>query len=149
MKQTLKKLIHEALTLFLTRLYQSTQTQMDSIFIIFSYWASRTRNANNSQTIPWNVFKNADSDSVDLRQSWDFAFLTTPQVIPMLRQQIPQTSISLVQVLLPKGQPLLPPRYLFFLSPSLFFPSFHKCVWRIDRFKNSQLCQLENLGQVT
>ena len=36
MKQTLKKLIHEALTLFLTRLYQSTQTQMDSIF--FSIW---------------------------------------------------------------------------------------------------------------
>ena len=53
----------------------------------------------------------------------------------MLRQQIPQTSTSLVQVFLPKGQLLLPPQYLFFLSPSLFFPSFHKCVWRIDRFK--------------
>ena len=43
--------------------------QMDSIFIIFSYWASQTWNANNSQTIPWNVLKNADSVSVDLRQS--------------------------------------------------------------------------------
>ena len=52
--------------------------QMDSIFTIFSYWASQTWNANNSQTISWNVFKNADSDSVDLRQSWDFAFLTSP-----------------------------------------------------------------------
>ena len=99
--------------------------QMDSIFIIFSYWASQTWNANNSQTIPWNVLKNADSVSVDLRQSWDFAFLTSPPGDSYAQTTEPQTSISLVQVFLPKGQLLLPPRYFFFLSPSLFFPSFH------------------------
>lgn len=109
--------------------------QMDSIFIIFSYWASQTWNANNSQTIPWNVLKNADSVSVDLRQSWDFAFLTSPPGDSYAQTTEPQTSISLVQVFLPKGQLLLPLWYFFFLSPSLFFPSFHKCVWRIDRFK--------------
>lgn len=147
MKQTWlgpwKTLIHATMPPFLTRWYQSRQIQMDSIFTIFNYWASHTWNPNNSQTIPWNVFKNADSDSVALRWSWDFAFLTSP-----LGDSEAKLDDGYLRHLLHWSnysyhRDHFFPSCLFFLSPSLFSPSFHKCVWRINRLKKKiKLCLL-------